>query len=137
MSKLTKQEYPIHFGAVQAPQQPESASAAEPAQTDEAAGSLETRVVQALRSVYDPELPVNIYELGLIYKLAITEAGQVDIDMTLTAPNCPVAGSLPGQVEQVVQAVPGVSAVKVNLVWDPPWTQQRLSDAAKLELGLL
>ena len=98
---------------------------------------LEDRVVAALRSVYDPELPVNIYDLGLIYDLRISPGGEVDIDMTLTAPACPVAGTLPGLVENTVRQVDGVTTARVQLVWDPPWTRDRISEAARLELGLL
>ena len=95
------------------------------------------RVIAALRCVYDPELPVNIYDLGLIYDLRISAAGEVEIDMTLTAPACPVAGTLPAQVESTVRQVNGVTAARVELVWDPPWTQDRISESARLELGLL
>lgn len=96
---------------------------------------LEPRLVEALRTVYDPEIPVNIYDLGLIYELAVNEAGQARIRMTLTAPSCPVAGILPGQVEEKIRAIPGVSGVTLELVWDPPWNREMMSDAAKLELG--
>jgi len=96
-----------------------------------------TKVVDALKNVYDPEIPVNIYELGLIYGLDITPEGTVMVRMTLTTPSCPVAGSLPGEVETVVREVEGVNDCDVELVWDPPWTPERLSQAAKLELGLL
>ena len=99
--------------------------------------SLEDRVVAALRCIYDPELPVNIYDLGLIYDLRISAAGEVEIAMTLTAPACPVAGTLPGQVENAVRQVDGVAAARVELVWDPPWTRDRISESARLELGLL
>ena len=92
-------------------------------------------VIDALRSVYDPEIPVNIYELGLIYRCDISPAGDVDIDMTLTAPGCPVAGEMPGMVEAAVRSVPGVKDIKVELVWDPPWDQSMMSEAARLELG--
>jgi FeS assembly SUF system protein len=95
------------------------------------------KVVEALKNVYDPEIPVNIYELGLIYGLDITPDGTVHVRMTLTTPSCPVAGSLPGEVESVVQGVEGVNDCEVELVWDPPWTPENLSEAAKLELGLL
>ena len=95
------------------------------------------QVKDALRSVHDPEIPVNIYDLGLIYELEIGSDGKVDIEMTLTAPACPVAGILPGQVEQAVSQVPGVSSAQVELVWDPPWSSERMSEAAKLELGML
>lgn len=93
-------------------------------------------IIEALKSVYDPEIPVNIYDLGLIYRLDVTDNGNVSIDMTLTAPACPVAGQLPQQVADAVAAVPGVGEVEVRLVWDPPWTQERMSEAAQLMLGL-
>ena len=96
----------------------------------------EELIWEQLRKVYDPEIPVNIYELGLIYELNVTEAGGVQIMMTLTAPNCPVAGSLPGEVERKVRSVPGVADVKVELVWDPPWDRDRMSQAALVQLGL-
>ncbi|HUA83014.1 MAG TPA: SUF system Fe-S cluster assembly protein [Bryobacteraceae bacterium] len=97
--------------------------------------ALENQVVEALRTVYDPEIPVNIYDLGLVYELAVNEAGEAHIKMTLTAPSCPVAGILPGQVEEKIRAVPGVAGVKLELVWDPPWNREMMSDAAKLQLG--
>ena len=96
---------------------------------------LEAGIIEALGSVYDPEIPVNIYELGLIYNIEASEAGDVEITMTLTTPNCPVAGSMPGEVERAVSAVEGVGSVKVNLVWEPPWSQEKMSEAARLELG--
>lgn len=92
-------------------------------------------VVEALQSVYDPEIPVNIYELGLIYAFDLTPDGLADIKMTLTAPACPVAGVLPQEVADKVAAVSGISQARVELVWDPPWTMERMSEAAKLELG--
>ena len=98
--------------------------------------SLKDKVVAALKKVFDPEMPVNIYELGLIYDIALDAAGNVAIRMTLTAPNCPVAGILPGNVEQAVRAVPGVNSVKLELTFDPPWTKDRMSEAAKLALGI-
>jgi FeS assembly SUF system protein len=98
--------------------------------------SLEERVLAVLKTIYDPELPVNIHELGLIYQLVVTPAGEVSIQMTLTAPNCPVAGSLPGEVQRKVAAIPGVTKATVELVWEPPWDRSRLSEAAQLELGL-
>ena len=98
--------------------------------------SLKDQVVAAMRKVYDPEMPVNIYELGLIYAVDVSAEGQVAIRMTLTAPNCPVAGSLPADVERAVRAVPGVSGVKLELTFDPPWTKDRMSEAAKLALGI-
>jgi FeS assembly SUF system protein len=96
---------------------------------------LEEKVLAALRTCYDPEIPINIYELGLVYDIEITPSGTVTIKMTLTSPACPVAGSLPGEVQAKVQAIPGVTAAKVDLVWDPPWSQDRMSEAAKLQLG--
>jgi len=99
-------------------------------------GPLRERVIAALREVYDPELPVNIYDLGLIYGLDVDAAGDVAIRMTLTAPGCPVAQSFPGFVEHAVRQVEGVSAARVELVWDPPWCQDQMSEAARLELGM-
>jgi FeS assembly SUF system protein len=100
-------------------------------------GKLREQVEDALRQVYDPEIPVNIFELGLIYGIDISEEGVVGIRMTLTAPSCPAAGAMPGEVESRVAAVEGVKDVTVELVWDPPWDQSRMSEAARLELGLL
>jgi FeS assembly SUF system protein len=100
-------------------------------------GDLEERIQAALRSVYDPEIPVNIYDLGLIYDVRPDDNGHVDIDMTLTAPACPVAGQMPGMVEAAVMRAEGVKSVKVELVWDPPWSQERMSDEARLELGMM
>ena len=98
--------------------------------------TLKDQVIGALRKVFDPEMPVNIYELGLIYDCAVDAEGNVAIRMTLTAPNCPVAGTLPGDVERAVRAVAGVNGVKLDLVFDPPWTKARMSEAAKLALGI-
>lgn len=94
-------------------------------------------VEATLRQVFDPEIPVNIYELGLIYGIDVAEDGAVGIRMTLTAPNCPAAGAMPAEIESRVAALDGVRDVTVELVWDPPWDQSRMSEAAKLELGLL
>ena len=93
-------------------------------------------IVQALKTVYDPEIPADIYELGLIYNVDIDDARMVTIDMTLTAPACPVAGEMPVWVENAVGAVPGVSGVKVNMVFDPPWDQSRMSDEARVALDM-
>lgn len=95
------------------------------------------QVVSALRAVYDPEIPVNIYDLGLIYAIEFSDDTHVHVRMTLTAPACPVAGSMPGAVERAVRRVPGIESVEVELVWDPPWTQARMTDEARMELGLL
>ena len=93
-------------------------------------------IVAALKTVYDPEIPSDIYELGLIYKIDVDDDRNVEVDMTLTAPGCPVAGEMPGWVENAVGAVEGVGQVKVNLVFDPPWTVDRMSDEAKLALNM-
>lgn len=95
------------------------------------------RIIETLQTVYDPELPVNLYDLGLIYRIDVSPDFDVKIDMTLTAPACPVAGTLPGEVQRKVAAVPGVNSAAVQLVWDPPWNRDRMSEAALLELGLL
>ena len=99
--------------------------------------SLETRVIEALRQVYDPEIPVNIYDLGLIYKIEVEDDLSVRILMTLTTPNCPEVESLPEEVMTLVQGLRGVKQVEVNLTFDPPWSQDNLSEEARLELGLL
>tara|TARA_B100000427_G_C15473666_1_gene579718 strand:- start:131 stop:439 length:309 start_codon:yes stop_codon:yes gene_type:complete len=97
----------------------------------------QNEVIEVLKSIFDPEIPVDIYELGLIYEVKISDEGMVDIDMTLTSPNCPVAESLPKEVEDKVAEMDGVSGAKVQIVFDPPWTQDMMSEAAKLECGFL
>jgi len=97
---------------------------------------LKDAITAALKKVYDPEMPVNIYDLGLIYGIEVDDAGQATVRMTLTAPNCPVAGTLPGEVERAARAVAGVTGVKLELVFDPPWSKDRMSEAAKLALGI-
>ena len=97
---------------------------------------LKEKIVSEIKKIYDPEIPVNIYELGLIYKIEIKEAKKVNIDMTLTSPNCPVAESLPKMVKDNILKLEGVNDVDLNLVWDPPWTKDKMSEAAKLELNL-
>ena len=97
---------------------------------------LKEKIIKEIKKVYDPEIPVNIYELGLIYKIDIDEKNNVKVDMTLTSPNCPVAESLPKQVEECILKIKGVSQVKLDLVWDPPWDKSKMSEAAKLELNL-
>ena len=104
---------------------------------ESAQASMRRNVIAALRTVYDPEIPVNIYDLGLVYGIDMPGDGRIDIRMTLTAPACPVAGEMPGIVEERVLQVPGVDEVRVDLVWDPPWTRELLSEEAKLQLGLL
>ncbi|WP_455207659.1 SUF system Fe-S cluster assembly protein [Kaarinaea lacus] len=98
--------------------------------------TLEEKVITALRHIYDPEIPVNIHDLGLIYEISTDSQNAVTIDMTLTSPHCPVAESLPAQVECAVKAIDGVSGVTVNLVWDPPWEKDRMSEEAKLILDM-
>lgn len=124
-------------------EQPESPTAdvstpAEPGLplTPEQIENLTQKIIAVLSTCYDPELPVNIYELGLIYGLDVSPSGAVVIRMTLTSPACPVAGSLPAEVQRKVQTLPGLSSVQVELVWDPPWDKSRLSEAARLQLGL-
>lgn len=119
----------------EAPQDREVESAT--VQLDSSDTALEQLVVAALRSVYDPEIPVNIYDLGLIYVVHVDEHSVVNVQMTLTAPACPVAGTLPGQVENVLRQVEGVRDASVELVWDPPWDQERMSEEARLTLGML
>ena len=98
--------------------------------------NLKEKVIAEIKKIYDPEIPVNIYELGLIYKIEIDKKNKVKVDMTLTSPNCPVAESLPNQVKENIMKVEGVSEVDLNLVWEPPWTKDKMSEAAKLELEL-
>ncbi len=100
-------------------------------------GDLYEAVIEALKDIYDPEIPVNIYDLGLIYDVEITPEHHARIKMTLTTPHCPVAESMPGEVELRVGAVPGIGDAEVELVWDPPWDPQKMTDEAKLELGML
>lgn len=98
---------------------------------------LREEVVGALESVYDPEIPINIYALGLIYELNVNDDGCVDVVMTLTSPTCPVAGQMPGMVKSAVEQVSGVQAAAVELTWEPPWSPERVSEAGKLQLGLI
>lgn len=112
-------------------QKPQAHPAGEPG------GELYDAVIEALKEIYDPEIPVNIYDLGLIYGVDITADGHAAVQMTLTTPHCPVAESMPGEVELRVGSVPGIGHAEVNLVWDPPWDPQKMSDDAKLELGML
>ena len=97
---------------------------------------IKNKVIEEIKKIFDPEIPVNIYELGLIYKIEVDEKNKVNIDMTLTSPNCPVAESLPNEVKENIMKVEGVSDVNLNLVWEPPWEKDKMSEAAKLELNL-
>jgi FeS assembly SUF system protein len=125
-----------HAGDSPAPPSPTPPAAlAEPLTADQVE-ALRREAVNALHSVFDPEIPVNIYELGLIYNLDVQPSGAVAIRMTLTSPACPVAGSLPGEVRGRLQSLANVTAVQVDLVWDPPWDKNRMSEAAKLQLGI-
>ena len=98
---------------------------------------IEAQIIEALRTIFDPEIPVNVYELGLIYDVKVEPSGAVGIRMTLTSPNCPAAQSLPSEVEAKVKAVPGVTDTKIEIVWEPPWEPSKMSEAAKLQLGFM
>ncbi len=116
---------------------PTAAAAAEETAPESGEAPLRDRVIAVLQTCYDPEIPVDIYELGLVYRVEADDEGKVAVEMTLTSPACPVAGTLPPEVEQKVGRVEGVSSVRVDLVWEPPWNPDKMSDAAKLKLGLL
>lgn len=125
-AKVMKEKLGVAFTpAERSPPPPESAGE-----------TLEEKIIAALRTVYDPEIPLNVYDLGLIYKLVIEPTNAVTVQMTLTAPGCPVAGDILADVRRKVEALPEVPRATVELVWDPPWTKERLSEEAKLELGL-
>jgi FeS assembly SUF system protein len=98
---------------------------------------IEAQVIEALRTCFDPEIPVNVYEMGLIYDLKISPEGAVTIQMTLTSPHCPAVQSLPAEIESKVRAVPGVTDAKIDLVWEPPWEPSKMSEAARLQLGMM
>jgi FeS assembly SUF system protein len=130
------------------PPAPEAGTADQSAAAEQTAGStasalpaeeldrLTTEIISALKTVYDPEIPADIYELGLIYKVDIADDRKVTVDMTLTTPNCPSAAELPAMVENAVASVPGVGDVKVNVIWDPPWDPSRMSDEARVALNM-
>ncbi|HEY0556993.1 MAG TPA: SUF system Fe-S cluster assembly protein [Thermoanaerobaculia bacterium] len=115
---------------------PDAAVSAAPVADPSRPSDVENAIVEALKTVFDPEIPVNIYEMGLIYDIDLQDEGAVKVKMTLTSPGCPVAGSLPGEVQAKVQGVPGVGDVEVELVWDPTWNPSMMSEAARLELGM-
>ena len=98
--------------------------------------NIKDKIIEEVKKIFDPEIPVNIYELGLIYKIEVNDKNKVDVDMTLTSPNCPVAESLPNEVKESIMKVEGVSDVNLNLVWEPPWDKDKMSEAAKLQLNL-
>ncbi|MFQ5511591.1 MAG: SUF system Fe-S cluster assembly protein [Candidatus Krumholzibacteriia bacterium] len=103
---------------------------------DDISGTIRNRVIEILHTVYDPEIPVDIYELGLVYSVDVNDKGETKVVMTLTSPACPVAGSLPGEIENKIRTVDGVTDVHIDLVWDPPWTPDKMSEAARLELNM-
>jgi FeS assembly SUF system protein len=109
----------------------------EPAPSTDSQAALQDEMIAALRTCYDPEIPVNIYDLGLIYEAKVDTSGHALVKMTLTAPGCPASGWLAGEVEDKINALPGIKSVKVDLVWDPPWRMEMMSEAAKLQLGFL
>ena len=117
------------------PQTPQPTDAAQGAAGASDATKLKADIVAALKTCYDPEIPVDIYELGLIYDVDVNDDAEVAVKMTLTSPACPVAGSLPGEVEAKVRGVPGVAAASVELVWEPPWDKEMMSEAAQVTLG--
>ena len=127
---------PVIQHAAAAPASPATMQTAGMTTDAERAAALKPRIIEALSTVFDPEIPVNIYELGLIYDIIVDASSAVGIRMTLTAPACPAAQSLPVEVKNKVAQVPGVTAVKVDIVWEPPWDRDRMSDVAKLQLGM-
>ena len=127
---------PAMFGGPPPPEEDFMATAGQPLQPGVPVAERDS-VIEALHTVYDPEIPVDIYELGLIYGLEIADNGDIEIEMTLTAPACPVAGEMPGMVARAVSAVAGTGEVSVKLVWDPAWTPERMSEDAKLALGMI
>jgi FeS assembly SUF system protein len=133
---MTEQDTSEAHLAVAAPSEAASAPASGPALPADEVARLTDEIITALKTVYDPEIPADIYELGLIYKVDIADDRKVTVDMTLTTPNCPSAAELPNMVENAVASVPGVGDVAVNVVWDPPWDQSRMSDEARVALNM-
>lgn len=129
---VTPQAAPIEAPATQAP----TGESRKPMTLVEAR-NLKERIIEVMKTIFDPEIPVNIYELGMVYNVSVDLTGNVDVTMTLTSPACPVAGSLPGEVQNKIKAAPGVANAKVNLVWTPPWSKDMMSDAAKLQLNIM
>jgi FeS assembly SUF system protein len=128
----------LDLSALTAPAPADAAEATteQPVQTDPLKTlELTPKIVEQLSTVYDPEIPVNLYDLGLIYRIQIDDENAVEVDMTLTAPGCPVAGEMPGMVAEAIEPLPGVKTVDVQLVWDPPWDMSRMTDEARMELG--
>jgi FeS assembly SUF system protein len=137
MSTMSEIQHPTETASAESTQGEAAAGSPRPPLGEDAIERLREDVVLALKTVYDPEIPVNIFDLGLVYRIDVAPTGDVHVDMTLTAPGCPVAGTMPGMVQQAIEPVEGVGKVDVELVWDPPWDQSRMSDEAKLELGWL
>jgi FeS assembly SUF system protein len=148
MDVTTEEDYRYPHSRVSLPVLPHSANSSAPTESSTQSSPsaspptfieqklLEGKVIEALREIYDPEIPVNIYELGLIYDIQVEPDNKAHIKMTLTAPACPVAGSLPGEVERKVEAIPQVKSADVELVWEPPWSREKMSEAALLQLGM-
>jgi FeS assembly SUF system protein len=128
-------DLPDEAEAIAQPTIDASAANAEPDSDSSEAMQIRDRIISALKTIYDPEIPVDIYELGLIYEVDARSDGRVQVKMTLTSPACPVAGSLPGEVETKIRTVDGVTSVEVQLVWDPPWDKDMMSEAAQVKLG--
>jgi FeS assembly SUF system protein len=133
---MTEQDTSEATLAAAAPAETVAVPASEPALPADEVARMTDEIIAALKTVYDPEIPADIYELGLIYKVDIADDRKVTVDMTLTTPNCPSAVELPGMVENAVASVPGVGEVAVNVVWDPPWDQSRMSDEARVALNM-
>jgi FeS assembly SUF system protein len=133
---MTEQDTSEATLAAAAPAETAAVPASEPALPGDEVARMTDEIIAALKTVYDPEIPADIYELGLIYKVDIADDRKVTVDMTLTTPNCPSAVELPGMVENAVASVPGVGEVAVNVVWDPPWDQSRMSDEARVALNM-
>ncbi|HEV2956645.1 MAG TPA: SUF system Fe-S cluster assembly protein [Xanthobacteraceae bacterium] len=133
---MTEQDTSDAHLAVAAPAEAAAVPASGPALPADEVARLTDEIIAALKTVYDPEIPADIYELGLIYKVDIADDRKVTVDMTLTTPNCPSAAELPNMVENAVASVPGVGEVAVNVVWDPPWDQSRMSDEARVALSM-
>ncbi len=137
-NKTSEQQPAVTETATPAEPEPKAAAAPEAAASGCAeAETLKEKVVEAVKTCYDPEIPVNIYELGLIYDISVAPSAEVSVKMTLTSPACPAAQSLPGEVEDKIRVMASVKDVKVEVVWDPPWTPEMMSEAARLQLGMM
>jgi len=138
INKTNEQQPAVTDTAARAESEPRSSTAPEASASGGAeAEALKEKVVEAVKTCYDPEIPVNIYELGLIYDISVAPSAAVSVKMTLTSPACPAAQSLPGEVEDKIRLMAGAKDVAVEVVWDPPWTPERMSEAARLQLGMM